>query len=67
MLMNFMLKNKAGYTAQDAPSMRTFHLLKLYGTYGRRDRRTDTTSHRDATAHLKIDIKNDKQNAFRQQ
>ena len=22
------LKNKAGYTAQDAPSMRTFHLRK---------------------------------------
>ena len=39
--------NKAGYTAQDAPSMRTFHLRKYRGTDGRTD------SYRDATAHLK--------------
>ena len=60
--------NKAGYTAQDAPSMRSFHLRKYHGTYGRTDRRTDrrtdgptdrrtdTTSYRDATAHLKTGI-----------
>ena len=51
-------KNKAGYTAQDAPSMRAFHLQKKkHGTDGvtdgRTDLRTDTTSYRDATAHLK--------------
>ena len=52
-------QNKAGYTAQDAPSMR-FSPSKItqdqrtYGrTDGRTDRRTDTTSYRDATAHLK--------------
>ena len=53
--------NKAGYTAQDAPSMRTFHLQKQHGTDGwtdlrtdgPMDGRTDTTSYRDATAHLK--------------
>ena len=42
-------KNKAGYAAQDAPSMRTFHLRKKHGTdlrtYGRTDGRTDTTAH----------------------
>ena len=58
--------NKAGYTAQDAPSTR----LKItrdrrtYGptdgptdlrTYGPTDGRTDTPSYRDATAHLKIE------------
>ena len=49
-------KNKAGYTAQDAPSTR----LKItrdgrtYGrTYGLTDGRTDGPSYRDATAHLK--------------
>ena len=41
-------ENKAGYTAQDAPRTR----LKITGD-GRTDRRTDTTSYRDATAHLK--------------
>ena len=44
-------KNKAGYTAQDAPSMRTFHLRKItrdIRTYGRTDGRTDTTFYRDA-------------------
>ena len=46
-------KNKAGYTAQDAPSMRTYHLRKKHGTDGRTHGRTDTTSYRDATAHLK--------------
>ena len=43
--------NKAGYTAQDAPSTR----LKITWdrrTYGR----TDTPSYRDATAHLKKEI-----------
>ena len=28
-------QNKARYTAQDAPSMRTFHLRKKHGTDGR--------------------------------
>ena len=48
--------NKAGYTAQDAPSTR----LKITGdgrtdgpTDGRTDGRTDTTFYKDATAHLK--------------
>ena len=48
--------NKAGYTAHDAPSMRSFHLRKITRdrrTDGRTDGRTDTTSYRDATAHLK--------------
>ena len=40
--------NKAGYTAQDAPSTR----LKITGD-GRTDGWTDTTTYRDATAHLK--------------
>ena len=35
------VSNKAGYKAHDAPSMRTFHLRKKHGTYGRTDRRTD--------------------------
>ena len=48
-----MPKNKAGYTAQDAPSTR----LKITGD-GRTDGRTDTTSYRDATAHLKNAQKN---------
>ena len=45
-------ENKAGYTAQDAPSKR----LKITGdgrTDGGTDGRTDTLSYRDATAHLK--------------
>ena len=42
--------NKVGYTAQDAPSMHSFHLGKKHGTDIRIDRRTDTTSYRDATA-----------------
>ena len=46
-------RHKAGYTAQDAPSTRSFHLRKYHGTYGPTDGRTDTTSYRDATAHLK--------------
>ena len=46
-------KNKAGYTALDAPSMRTFHLRKQQGTILRTDGQIDTTSYRDATAHLK--------------
>ena len=48
--------NKAGYTEQDAPSMRFFTIENNMGrTYGPTDRRTDgrTTSYRDATAHLK--------------
>ena len=31
------LKNKAGYTAQDAPSMRDFHLRKKHGMDGPTD------------------------------
>ena len=50
-----MTKNKAGYTAQDAPSMR----FKISGD-GRTDGPTDTTSYRDATAHLKIERKNNR-------
>ena len=53
-------KNKAGYTAQDAPSTR----LKItqdgrtYGwTYGPTDRRMDTPSYRDAWTHLKMYLK----------
>ena len=47
--------NKAGYTAQDAPSTR----LKITGdgrTDGRTDRRTDRPSYRDAflRTHLKM-------------
>ena len=42
--------NKAGYTAQDAPSMRIFHLRKKRGTDGL----TDTTSYRDATARARL-------------
>ena len=34
-------KNKAGYTAQDAPSMRTFQLRNQHGTDGPTDRRTE--------------------------
>ena len=49
---NTEYRNKAGYTAQDALSMRTFHLRKQHGTDGG----TDTTSYRDATAHLKTAI-----------
>ena len=41
--------NKAGYTAQDAPSTR----LKITRD-GRTDGRMDTPSYRDATAHLKM-------------
>ena len=64
------VRNKAGYTAQDAPSRRTFQFSpsKITGdgrtdrrTDGRTDRRTDgrtdTTSYRDATAHLKREKK----------
>ena len=43
--------NKAGYTAQNAPSTR---LKKTGGA--RTDGRTDTTSYRDATAQLKTVI-----------
>ena len=50
--------NEAGYTAQDAPSMRLCVLFTFENntgrTYGPMDRRTDTTSYRDATAHLKM-------------
>ena len=50
---------EAGYTAQDAPSMRSFHLritrdMRTDGrTDGPTEGRTDTTSYRDAPAHLK--------------
>ena len=47
-----MSHNKAGYTTQDAPNTR----LETTGdgpTDGRADGLTDTTSYRDATAHLK--------------
>ena len=52
-------QNKAGYTAQDAPSMRLACVLFTFEnstghTDGRTDGRTDMTSYRDATAHLKI-------------
>ena len=50
-------ENKAGYTAQDAPSTR-FEITRDgrtdLRTDLRTDGRTDTTSYRDATAHLKI-------------
>ena len=49
---NFFGKNKAGYTAQDAPCMRTFHLRKQQRDQ-RTDGPTDATSYKDATAHLK--------------
>ena len=61
-------KNKAGYTAQDAPSMRTFHLENHAGqTDGRTDGQTDTTFYRDATADLKRGkkLKNKKTNGSR--
>ena len=48
-------KNKAGYTAQDAPSTRlkiTWDGRTNGRTYGT-DGRTDTPSYRNATAHLK--------------
>ena len=48
--------NKAGYTAQDAPGTR-LKITRDGRTYGRTDLRTDTTSYRDATAHLKILLK----------
>ena len=44
--------NKAGYTAQDAPSRR-LKITQDRWTYGPTDGRTDTPSYRDATAHLK--------------
>ena len=47
-----MSLNKAGYTTQDAPST----CLKITGD-GRTDGRTDTTSYRGATAHLKTERK----------
>ena len=55
------MKNKAGYTAQDAPSTR----LKItrdrqtYGrTYGPTDGQMDTLFYKDVTAHLKTEKKN---------
>ena len=45
--------NEAGYTAQDAPSMRMPKITRDLRTYGPTDQRTDTTSYRDAMAHLK--------------
>ena len=45
--------NKAGYTAQDAPSTR-LKITRDRRTDRRTDGQTDTTSYRDATAHLKI-------------
>ena len=42
LLLKKAKKNKAGYTAQDAPSMRAFHLRKK--NTGQTDLRTDTTS-----------------------
>ena len=44
--------NKAGYTAQDAPSTR-LKITRDGRTDERTDGRTDTSSCRDATAHLK--------------
>ena len=51
-----LLKNKAGYTAQDAPSTRlkiTWDRRTDRRTDGRTNGPTDTTCYRDATAHLK--------------
>ena len=49
--------NKAGYTAQDAPTTR-LKITRDRPTDGRTDgptdRRTDTPSYRDARTHLKI-------------
>ena len=50
--------NKAGYAAQDAPSMRFFTFQNNTGqtdgrTGGQTYGRTDTTSYRDAQSHLK--------------
>ena len=54
--VNRSMKNKAGYTAQDAPNTR-LNITRNGRTYGPTDLRTygrtDTTSYRDATAHLK--------------
>ena len=50
------IENKAGYTAQDAPSTSlkiTWDGRTDGRNDGRTDGRTDTTSYRDATAHLK--------------
>ena len=44
--------NKAGYTAQDAPSAR-LKITRDGRTDGPTDGRTETPSYRDATAHLK--------------
>ena len=52
------VKNKAGYTAQDAPSTR-LKLTRDRRTYGRTYGRTDTPSYRDATAHLEKLRKNE--------
>ena len=49
-------ENKAGYTAQDAPSTR-LKITRDGRTYGPTDLRTDTTSYRDATPHLKREEK----------
>ena len=46
--------NKAGYTAQDAPSMRTFHRGTDGPMDGRTDRRMDERTDGDETAHLRI-------------
>ena len=51
-----LVENKAGYTAQDAPSSpsKITRDIRTDGpTAGPTDGRTDTTSYRDATAHLK--------------
>ena len=49
-LLQSWFKNKAGYTA---PSKITRDMRTDGRTDGPTDRRTDTTSYRDATAHLK--------------
>ena len=53
-----IIQNKAGYTAQDAPST-CLKITRDRRTYGRTYGRTDTPSYRDATAHLEKLRKNE--------
>ena len=54
MAIGLVYNNKAGYTAKDAPVCVLFTFENNAGrTDGQTDRRTDTTSYRDTTAHLK--------------
>ena len=47
-------KNKTGYAAQDAPSMRTFHLRKQRGTNGPTDGRTDGRTAGRTLPHIEM-------------